>query len=515
MGFWKYAAVDPGHLAIVDPDGTEHAAGDVLARANQVVHALRALGLGKGDTFAAVLPNGAHPFHLYLGALQAGMYYVPINYRLSAPEIAYILTDSDAKAFVSHERFADLVSAAADEAAIPAEARLAHGAIRGFRPFAELVDAQPTTLPDNRATGASMHYTSGTTGKPKGVKRALADIDPDTSAELFTFLLQLFGIMPNAGNVHLSTSPNYHTAVTTFAGNSLHMKHTVVCMDKWDAEETLRLIERYGCTHTHKVPAQFIRMVQRPDDVKKKYDVSAMKYAIHAAAPCPVETKRRMLEWWGPVIWEYYAATEGGGTIAPPDEWLKYPGTVGRVWPNSVLKITDDDGNAMPTGEPGTVWMRMGAGRSFEYKGDEEKTKKSHDDEGFFTVGDVGYLNEDGYLFLCDRKSDMIIAGGINIYPAEIESCIHEHPQVADVAVFGIPDDDMGEQIKAVVQPLPGVAADDTLRDSIMAHVREKLGKYKWPRSLDFMDELPREPTGKLLKRTLRDPYWEGRDRAI
>jgi len=515
VGFWKHAQDDPGYVAIVDPDGTEHGAGDVLARANQLSHALHELGLRKGDAVAAVLPNGVHPFTVYLAALQSGLYYVPINSRLSAPEIAYILQDSEAKAFVSHERFASLVSAAAEEANIPANARLAHGSVPGFRSFDEVVDPQPTTLPAERATGAAMHYTSGTTGKPKGVKRPLADIDPDMSAELFTFLLQLFGIMPGTDEVHLSTSPNYHTAVTTFAGNALHMKHTVVCMDKWDAEETLRLIERYGCSHTHMVPTQFIRMLQLPDDVKQRYDVSAMKWAIHAAAPCPVDTKRKMLEWWGPVIWEYYAATEGGGTIAPPDEWLKYPGTVGHAWPNSELKITDDDGNVMPTGEPGTVWMRMGTGRTFEYKGDDEKTMKSHDSEGFFTVGDVGYLNEDGYLFLCDRKSDMIIAGGINIYPAEIEGCMHEHPQVADVAVFGIPDDDMGEQIKAVVQPLPGVAGDEALRASIMEHVRTRLGKYKWPRSIDFMDELPREPTGKLLKRKLRDPYWEGRDRAI
>jgi long-chain acyl-CoA synthetase len=287
-----------------------------------------------------------------------------------------------------------------------------------------------------------------------------------------------------------------------------------VFLDRWDPEEALRCIERYHCTHTHMVPTQFIRMLQLPDDVKAQYDVSAMKWAIHAAAPCPVDTKRKMLEWWGPVIWEYYAATEGGGTIAPPDEWIKYPGTVGRAWPTSELKITDDDGNVMPTGEPGTVWMRMGTA-NFEYKGDKEKTKKTFDEEGYFTVGDVGYFNEDGYLFLCDRKSDMIIAGGINIYPAEIESCIHEVANVADVAVFGIPHEDLGEQILAVVEPLPGVAPDDALRDEIMTHVREKLGKYKWPRRIDFMDELPREPTGKLLKRTLRDPYWEGRDRAI
>ena len=222
-----------------------------------------------------------------------------------------------------------------------------------------------------------------------------------------------------------------------------------------------------------------------------------------------------MLDWWGPVIWEYYAATEGGGTIAPPDEWLKYPGTVGRVWP--ISRAEDHRRRRQRACRPaspapcGCGW----APGDFEYKGDKEKTTKSHDAEGYFTVGDVGYLNEDGYLFLCDRKTDMIIAGGVNIYPAEIEGEIHEHPQVADVAVFGIPDDDMGEQIKAVVQPMPGVAGDDALRESIIEHIARRLGKYKWPRSIDFVDELPREPTGKLLKRKLRDPYWEGRDRAI
>jgi long-chain acyl-CoA synthetase len=513
-GFWKFAQADPDYLAIVDPDGTEHAAGTLLARANQVVHALRDVGLKPGDTVAAVLPNGSNPMHIYLAALQAGWYYVPINYRLSPPEIAYILRDSDAKAFVSHERFAALASTAAEEAGIPANARLAHGAVPGFRDFNELVDAQPTTQPEDRKTGAAMHYTSGTTGRPKGVRRKLPEIDPDTSAELFTFFFLIFGIPQRDGNVHLSTSPNYHTAVTTFAGNALHAGHTVVFMDKWDPEETLRLIERYGCTHTHMVPTQFHRMLQLPDAVRAKYDVSAMKWAIHAAAPCPVDVKQKMLAWWGPVIWEYYAATEGGGTVAPPEEWIQYPGTVGRTWPNSEIKIVDDDGKVSPTGTPGIVWMRMGSG-DFEYKGDQAKTNESHDAEGYFTVGDVGYFNDAGYLFLCDRKSDMIIAGGVNIYPAEIEGEILAHPGVGDVAVFGIPDDDMGEQIKAVVEPAPGVAADDALRASIMDHLAGRLAKFKWPRSIDFADELPREPTGKLLKRKLRDPYWENRERAI
>jgi long-chain acyl-CoA synthetase len=514
-GFWKYAQEDPDHLAIVDPSGTEYSAGEVLGRANQMVHALRALGLQPGDTVAAVLPNGITPMWVYLAALQAGWYYVPINYRLSPAEVAYILQDSEAKAFVSHERFKDVVPGAADEAGIPADARLAVGDVPGFRSLEEALDAQPTTMPDDRATGAAMHYTSGTTGRPKGVKRPLAQIDPDTSAELFSMLLGLFGIPQQGDNVHLCTSPNYHTAVTTFAGNALHAGHTVVFMDKWDPEEALRLIQTYGCTHTHMVPTQFKRMLQLPDDTKKKYDPSAMKWAIHAAAPCPVDVKKAMLAWWGPVIWEYYAATEGGGTIASPEDWMKYPGTVGKTWPVSELKITDDDGNRTETGTPGTVWMKMLSGADFEYKGDKAKTDSSHDSEGFFTVGDIGYFNEDGFLFLCDRKSDMIIAGGVNIYPAEIEGEILAHPLVADVAVFGIPDEDMGEQIKAVVQPEEGVAADDALRASIMDHIKDRLGKYKWPRSIDFVDELPREPTGKLLKRTLRDPYWEGRDRAI
>jgi long-chain acyl-CoA synthetase len=479
-----------------------------------MVHALRAVGLQKGDTVAAVLPNGVQPMWVYLAALQAGWYYVPINYRLSPAEIAYILQDSEAKAFVSDERFADIVIAAADEAGIPANARLGIN-VPGFGSLIDALDAQPTTMPEDRSTGASMHYTSGTTGRPKGVKRALAQIDPDTSAELFSLLLGLFGIQQRDGNVHLSTSPNYHTAVTTFAGNALHSGHTVVIMDKWDPEEALRLIEKYGCTHTHMVPTQFKRLVQLPEDVQQKYDVSAMKWAIHAAAPCPVDLKKMMLDWWGPVIWEYYGATEGGGTLASPEDWMKYPGTVGKTWPISELKITDDDGNAVPSGTPGTVWMKMMTGTDFEYKGDKAKTDSSHDADGFFTVGDVGYVNEDGFLFLCDRKSDMIIAGGVNIYPAEIEGEILGHPRVADVAVFGIPDDDMGEQIKAVVQAERGVKPDDALRMSIMNHLRDRLGKYKWPRSIDFVDELPREPTGKLLKRKLRDPYWEGHDRAI
>lgn len=513
-GFWYFAQEDPQALAVVDPDGTEISAGELLARCNRMAHGLRSLGLEPGDSVAAILPNGVSPATVYLAALQIGLYYVPINYRLSPPEVAYILADSEAKAFVTHERFAALASAAADEAGIPDDGRLAIGAVPGFRGLDAFLADQPDSLPEDRLAGAAMHYTSGTTGRPKGVKRPLTGLDPDTSSELFAMFLLLFGILPRDGNVHLSTSPNYHTAVTTFAGNALHAGHPVVYMDKWDPEQTLVLIEKYGCTHTHMVPTQFHRMLQLPDDVRAKYDVSSMRFAIHAAAPCPIDVKRKMIDWWGESIIEYYGATEGGGTLATAAQWLEYPGTVGTAWPNSELKIVDDDGNVCATGTPGTVWMKMSSG-DFEYKGDKTKTDDSHDAAGFFTVGDVGYLNEDGYLFLCDRKSDMIIAGGVNIYPAEIEGELLAHPQIADAAVFGIPDDDMGEQIKAVIEVRAGVSPDDSLRSSIMDHLAGRLAKFKWPRSIDFMDELPREPTGKLLKRKLRDPYWADRDAAI
>jgi long-chain acyl-CoA synthetase len=261
------------------------------------------------------------------------------------------------------------------------------------------------------------------------------------------------------------------------------------------------------------VPTQFHRLLALPEKVRREYDVSSLRTMVHAAAPCPVDTKRAMLDWWGDSIYEYYAATEGGGTVVTPQEWRRYPGTVGRPWANAEIRILDDAGADCPTGKPGTVYMKLGAA-DFEYKGDRKKTDESRR-AGFFTVGDVGYLNEEGYLFLCDRKSDMIISGGVNIYPAEIENVLQGHPKVADVAVFGIPHADWGEEVKAVIQPVDGVAGDDRLREEILAWCADKLAKYKTPRSIDFLDEMPRDPNGKLYKRKLRDPYWAGRDRAI
>jgi long-chain acyl-CoA synthetase len=460
-----------------------------------------------------VLPNSVEVFELYLAALQAGWYLVPINHHLVGPEIAYIVRDCDAKAFVAHERFADVCAAAAKELGFPQDRSFAVGRVPGFASFESLKDGQPTILPSERRTGTVMNYTSGTTGKPKGVRRALPAADPESSALSFGGMLLLFGLQPHDDNVHICGSPLYHTAVLVFAGGSLHLGHTVVLMDKWTPEGMLDLIDRYRVTSSHMVPTQFHRMLALPEDTKARYDLSSLRHMVHAAAPCPIDVKRRMLEWWGPVIDEYYAASEGGGTMVLPEEWLKKPGTVGKAWPISEVVILDDEGKELPPNEVGTVYMAI-SGVEFEYYKDKEKTDKNRVGR-FFTVGDIGYLDEDGYLFLRDRKADMIISGGANIYPAEIESVLLTHPKVGDAAVFGIPHEDWGEEVKAVIEPAANVEPSPELADNILAFCADKLAKFKTPKTVDFVAEMPRDPNGKLYKRRLRDPYWEGRERAI
>ncbi len=529
LGFWKIAEEMPDRLAVVTPDGpgaspnavTEHSFGELLARCNRVSHGLQALGLETGGTVTTILPNGLEMLELYLACQQCGYYITPINHHLVGPEIAYIVDDCDAGVVVAHERFADEVGRAVDDPVftVPESHRFAVGAMplddaaAGFRPYAELSEGQPTELPPNRTAGAAMHYTSGTTGKPKGVKRPLVGLDPDTFAELFSGFPQMFGITPLGDGVHITGSPLYHTAVLHFTANSLHLGHTVVLMDKWTPEGMLELIERHRVTHSHMVPTQFHRLLSLPEEVRDRYDVSSVRNMVHAAAPCPPEIKRRMLEWWGPSIYEYYAATEGGGTTVTPEQWLEKPGTVGTAWSNSTVTIFDDDGNELAPGEIGTVYMRM-EGQDFEYKDDPEKTQANRK-HGFFTVGDIGYLDEDGFLFLRDRKADMIISGGVNIYPAEIEGVLLTHPKVGDVAVFGIPHPDWGEEVKAVIEPADGVEAGDELVDELLAFCAGELAGYKRPKSIDFTHEMPRDPNGKLYKRRLRDPYWIDQERAI
>jgi long-chain acyl-CoA synthetase len=520
-GFWSYAQRQPEALALVDPDERRWSRGELLAQCNQLVHGLRDLGLRHGDVVAIDAVNCAEYFVTALACTQAGWYLTPINWHLAPPEVAYILGDSGAKAFIGHERVAEACVKAADEVGFPSNARFAIGRVPGFRPFTDLTAGYPTEMPADRASGAVMNYTSGTTGNPKGVKRALppAEIEPDVVAGFFGLFLSMFGIQPEDGNVHICGSPLYHTAVLMNASSALHFGHAVVLMDKWTPEDMLRLIETYRCTTSHMVPTQFNRLLALPAEVRARYDCSSTRTMIHAAAPCPPEIKKQMLDWWGDSIYEYYAATEGGGTIVTPQEWRRYPGTVGKAWPSAEIRILDDDGNPVPTGEQGTVYILLGDTTNFEYKGDAQKTKTNRvqtaDGKTFFTVGDVGYLNDEGFLFLCDRKIDMIISGGANIYPAEVENVLVTHPKVVDAAVFGIPHDDWGEEVKAVVETAPGVESDAALTDELLAYCRERLAKFKCPRSIDYTRDMPRDPNGKLYKRKLRDPYWEGRERGI
>ena len=516
-GFWRLAEADGSWTALVDVDGSEVTAGELVARANQLANGLVALGVDRGDTVAVVLPNCREFIELYLAALQIGLVFTPINHHLVGPEIAYIVNDSEATVFVGHEQFAGALDAAAGEIELDRDRWFAIGDVAGFRPLADLTDGQPTSAPPGRTAGMAMHYTSGTTGRPKGVRRSMADMDPSDLGSLYAMFMMLFGVQPFDDNVHLTGSPLYHTAVLMWTGNSLHLGHTVVLMDKWDPEGFLRLIDERRVTTSHMVPTQFHRMLALPEEVRAKYDVSSTRCMVHAAAPCPPDVKRQMIEWWGNSIMEYYAATEGGGTIITAEEWLEKPGSVGKAWAGADVRIYDDEGNRLGPNEVGTIYMGL-AQADFEYKGDETKTRANRiyeDDGAFFTVGDVGELDDDGYLFLRDRKIDMIISGGVNIYPSEIESAFLSNPAVGDIAVFGIPNDDWGEEVKAVIEPAAGRSSDDGLEAELREWAEANLASYKRPRSYDFTTEMPRDPSGKLYKRRLRDPYWEGRTSAI
>lgn len=511
--FWAFASDNPSQLALVDPAQNQVSAGALLAAANQVAHELRRLGLREGDVVSAVLPNSVETLELYFAAMQLGLYLVPINWHHVVGEIAYVVDDADSTIFVGHKSFADTCRATVARLNLPAAHLLAVGQIDGFRDFVELKEGQPVTFPCDRTAGMVMHYTSGTTGRPKGVRRALPRVPPEDGSLEWARLLRLFNLEPGDGNVALCGSPLYHTAVLAHARGSLHLGHPLVLMDTWSPGRMLELVERYQVTHTHMVPAQFQRLLALPDEVKGRYDMSSWRHVIHGAAPCPPDTKRRMIEWWGPVIDEYYAATEGGGTRVFADEWLCKPGTVGRPWPNSEVRILDDEGKELGPGEIGTVYLIAPQG-DLVYHKDADKTAKSRAGR-YFTVGDVGYLDEDGYLFLCDRKIDLIISGGVNIYPSEVENAIVSHPAVVDAAVFGVPSREWGEEVKALVELAPGLAATGALGEEILSSCREQLAAYKLPRSIDFSESLPRGPNGKLRKRELRDRYWRGRKRRI
>ncbi|MGA1735428.1 MAG: AMP-binding protein [Pseudomonadales bacterium] len=484
--------------------------GDLEARSNQGAQLFRSLGLAVGDHIAIMMENHPAFFALCWAAQRAGLYYTAISYRLQEEEVAYIVEDCEAKVFITTYAQRDLAARLAGR--LNVHRFMLNGTVEGFESWEEAVAPQPATPIADETEGADMLYSSGTTGRPKGIKVPLSGEPLGGAGGLLGLTQALYQMDENVR--YLSPAPLYHSAPLRY--NMAVMRHggTSVIMERFDPEEALALIEKHQLTHGQFVPTMFVRMLKLPEADRLRYDVSSLRVAIHAAAPCPVPVKQAMMDWWGPVIHEYYAGTEGNGFCAAgPQEWLAHPGTVGRPLLGAV-HICDDDGRELPPGETGTIYFSDGG--TFEYHNDPDKTADSQhpSQRGWTTLGDMGYLDDDGFLFLTDRKTFMIISGGVNIYPQEVENLLVTHEKVADVAVFGVPNEEFGEEVKAVVQPLSMDLAGPELAEELIAFCRANLAHLKCPRSVDFEAELPRHPTGKLYKRLLRDRYWEGHGKS-
>jgi long-chain acyl-CoA synthetase len=483
--------------------------GALNARANQLVRALRRRGVRKGDGIALMCSNRPEFAEVYAAVARAGLRVTFLNWHLSLDEAAYVTLDCEARALIAEDRVAE-VAAGVAQAAPASVIKIAIGApIAGFDAYEDVLAAEPPDNIDDPSLGTTMLYTSGTTGRPKGVRRRPGSDQPVVSGAAARVPLV------SGRSMALVTGPLYHAAPFAYGMfMPLHNGVGTVLMDRWDAEDTLRLIERHKITHTHVVATMFHRLLALPEAVRTRYDVSSLQYVLHGAAPTPVHVKRAMLDWLGPVIFEYYAGTEGGGATITPEEWLKKPGSVGRAIPGRKIDILSEQGEVLPVGQIGRVYFNVPEGAGFDYHKDPQKTASAYHGNRF-TLGDHGYLDDDGYLFLTGRTSELIISGGVNIYPAEIDAVLLMHPAVADVAVIGVPNEEFGEEVKAVVllepsrQPTPALAAE------LIAFCRERLAHFKCPRSVDFVTTFPRTDAGKVLRREVRAPYWEALGREM
>lgn len=475
-------------------------------RSNRVAQLFRSLGLRHGDQIALCLENHPRFFEIVWAAQRAGLYYTAISSRLTPGEIEYIVRDCNAKVFVTSAYKRDVATALVDPLRDVATRLMLDGTVPGFAAYEAAVDAQPATPVPDESEGQDMLYSSGTTGRPKGVKLSLTGNPIGTPNALFHLVKALYAA--DADTVYLSPAPLYHAAPLRFCMTVQRCGGTTIIMEKFEPSEALRLIERYRVTHSQWVPTMFVRLLKLPEAEKRRYDLSSLRVAIHAAAPCPIPVKEQMIQWWGPVLFEYYAGTEGNGfTAIDSTEWLAHKGSVGRPLLGEV-RIVDENGAELPPGEIGTVYFANGP--RFEYHNDPQKTAGSRNEQGWSTLGDIGYVDAGGFLYLTDRKANMIISGGVNIYPQEAENVLVTHPKVADVAVFGVPNPELGEEVKAVVQPVDMADAGPELEAELIAFCQAQLARYKCPRSVDFEAELPRHPTGKLYKRLLKDRYWKG-----
>jgi len=503
----KYAAETPEKPAAVNA-----VTGEVLTyrRLNEdsirLARYLRSVGLKRGDALAINLENRLEFFVATWAALRSGLYLVTVNQFLPSHDVAYIVADCGAKALITSER----LSKVADEL-LPLIEQCPHrliigGELAGWNSYEAALEGQSIEPLDDERQGEHMPYSSGTTGKPKGIRRELGERHVSEGPEFLESFLS-YGF--DETSVYLSPAPLYHAAPFAFTNRTHVLGGTVIMMPRFDAEEALRLIEQHKVTHSQWVPTMFIRMLKLEEDRRAAYDLSTHKVAIHAAAPCPIEVKRQMIEWWGPILQEYYAASErNGSTRINSEEWLRKPGSVGKAVMGTI-HVCDDDGKELEVGEDGVIYFERES-VVFTYHNDPERTREAQHPHhpNWSTMGDVGHLDEDGYLYLTDRKTFMIISGGVNIYPQMIEDALCLHPMVHDVAVIGVPNPDFGEEVKAIVQTANGVTHDEEVRTELMDFARERLASYMIPRSIDFRDELPRLPTGKLYKKQLRAEFW-------
>jgi long-chain acyl-CoA synthetase len=499
------AVATPDKPAIVMyPSGIVVTFGELEARANRLAHLFRKAGLVEGDAVAILMENSEHMHAVMWAARRAGLYYVPINTHLTAAEAAYIIDNSNAKAIVGSAKLRDTLAGLGAELpnGLPEVLLIADGDLDGWQRYPECVAEQPDTPIADEIEGDLLQYSSGTTGRPKGIKRDLPHVPPSEWPGMMSALIG-FWMHPDA--VYLSPAPLYHTAPSVWSMQTQAGGITTVVLEKFDAEGALDAIQKHRVTHGQFVPVMFTRMLKLPEGVRNSYDVSSLERVMHAAAPCPVDIKKQMIDWWGPIVDEYYASSEAiGSTLITAEDWLTHPGSVGKSM-MSTLHILDEDGNELPAGQAGEIYFE--GGLDFEYLNDSAKTASARDSRGWKTVGDIGYLDDEGYLYLTDRRHHMIISGGVNIYPQEAENMLVTHPKVMDAAVFGVPDDEMGQQVKGVVQTVDPADATDEFADELLTWLRDRLAHYKCPRSISFEAELPRTDTGKLYKQSLIDKY--------
>jgi long-chain acyl-CoA synthetase len=504
MAVW--AEAQPDKAAVIDPDGTRRTFAEVNANANRLVRVLRQAGLKAGDAVALVMSNRHEFLEIQSATLRAGFRITPVNWHLAVEEIAYILNDCEAQAVFGEARIASVAPSAAQAPGVKVKIAVG-GDSPGFLNYDEaLAGVDPSNIGD-AVLGNQMLYTSGTTGRPKGVFRSAPVVTPQAMFALRGY---------DAASVQLCAGPAYHAAPLAFdVRTAMGAGATLVFLDKWDSEHTLRAIDQHQVTHMHLVPIMFQRLLALPAEAKARHDISTVKYIVHGAAPCPPEVKHAMIEWFGPVLSEYYAGSEGGaGFMINSEEWLRKPGSVGKKPELLGSKILDDQGNECPPNVSGTIYHQLPPGGGFTYYKDEKKTQASRVGD-YFTMGDMGYFDDDGYLFLTGRSAETIISGGVNIYPQEIDNELIKHEAVADSSTVGVPHDEWGEQVKAVILLKPGYEPSDLLANEILAFARDSLPSFKVPRSLDFVTSLPRSEAGKIQRGKVRAPYWEGRARQI